>query len=495
MLLLLLSLQATAQYKTKSRANTTDERGTKTLVQKAHAAQYGVKIKKAANAEIPAGYASVTLTAGDVWNDGTGYQMLLDAGATAYGTVFPEAGALTNGGDASDEVYAAFEYKIPENADGAMTTTNVVFENSVTILIPAGTYDWCITNPSPNDRIWIASGNGSIGGRADDFRFVEGVAYEFIVSMGDNGNDQTDLETSGLETTYSIGNVTPNSAQVNWESSAEGKTNISLRYRKVDTSKYVLDFENEDEFDLLEKWDKDEDGYNWVYKVWGSSHSGTGMVVSYFFIDGQNLVDTDNLFFLPTMDVTGKELKFWASSYSSTYPDGLGVFFLPDGKEMDTQNMEPLLKWTAVPEGWTEYTIDLENLGVGRIAFRHHSTEDGYILLLDDISVYSPGEAYQWKTIENVTDHPYVITGLEEGAEYEVQMKVEPLSWGESVFFTTSNNGISTGVNGQRDTVKVQSSKFKVQSEEWYTIDGRKLNGKPAAKGVYIQNGQKRIIK
>jgi hypothetical protein len=142
---------------------------------------------------------------------------------------------------------------------------------------------------------------------------------------------------------------------VNWQCGAEGKTNISLRYRKVDTSKYVLDFENEDEFDLLDKWDKDEDGYNWCYEVWESSHSGTGMVVSYFYIDGQNLEHTDNLFFLPTMDVTGKELKFWASSYSSNYPDGLGVFFLPDGKEMDTQNMEPLLKWTAVPEGWTEY--------------------------------------------------------------------------------------------------------------------------------------------
>ena len=109
MLLLLLSLQATAQYKTKSRANTTDERGTKTLVQKAHAAQYGVKIKKAANAEIPAGYASVTLTAGDVWNDGTGYQMLLDADANTYGSIITERGGLTNGGIASDEVYAAFD--------------------------------------------------------------------------------------------------------------------------------------------------------------------------------------------------------------------------------------------------------------------------------------------------------------------------------------------------------------------------------------------------
>ena len=483
MLLLLLSLQATAQYKTKSRANTTDERGTKTLVQKAHAAQYGVRIKKAANAEIPAGYASVTLTAGDVWNDGTGYQMLLDQDANTYGSVIPEEGGLTQGGDASDEVYAEFEYKIPENADGAMTTTNVVLENSVTILIPAGYYDWCITNPTPDDRIWIASQQGSIGGRADDFRFVERVAYEFIVSMGDDSKDHTDLEISGLETTYSIGNVTSNSAQVNWQCSAEGKTNISLRYRKVDTSKYVLDFENEDEFDLLDKWDKDEDGYNWCYEVWESSHSGTGMVVSYFYIDGQNLEHTDNLFFLPTMDVTGKELKFWASSYSSNYPDGLGVFFLPDGKEMDTQNMEPLLKWTAVPEGWTEYTIDLENLGVGRIAFRHHETDDGYVLLLDDISVYST-----WKTIDNVTDHPYVITGLEDGAEYEVQMKVEPLSWGASTYFTTPN-GIST------DLHQVTSDKQQVQSDEWYTIDGRKLNGKPAAKGIYIQNGQKRIIK
>ena len=28
-----------------------------------------------------------------------------------------------------------------------------------------------------------------------------------------------------------------------------------------------------------------------------------------------------------------------------------------------------------------------------------------------------------------------------------------------------------------------------------YTLDGRKLNGKPTAKGVYIQNGRKVVIK
>jgi hypothetical protein len=29
----------------------------------------------------------------------------------------------------------------------------------------------------------------------------------------------------------------------------------------------------------------------------------------------------------------------------------------------------------------------------------------------------------------------------------------------------------------------------------WYTIDGRKLSGKPSVKGVYVNNGRKVIIK
>ena len=119
--------------------------------------------------EVPAGYASVTLAAEDVWQDGSGYQMLLDADATAYGTIIPETGGLTTSGDAPAGVYDEFEYKIPENADGALTTTNIVLDDAITILIPAGVYDWCITNPTPGDRLWIASSNGNIPGRYDDF--------------------------------------------------------------------------------------------------------------------------------------------------------------------------------------------------------------------------------------------------------------------------------------------------------------------------------------
>ena len=49
--------------------------------------------------------------------------------------------------------------------------------------------------------------------------------------------------------------------------------------------------------------------------------------------------------------------------------------------------------------------------------------------------------------------------------------------------------GITTGIeNGQRNSVKGQR-------DEWYTIDGQKLSGKPTQKGIYIHNGHKRVIK
>lgn len=34
-----------------------------------------------------------------------------------------------------------------------------------------------------------------------------------------------------------------------------------------------------------------------------------------------------------------------------------------------------------------------------------------------------------------------------------------------------------------------------VLTEGWYTLDGRKLCGKPEAKGFYINNGKKIVIK
>ena len=144
--------------------------------------------------------ATVTLTAGDVWGDNSGYQMLIDADATAFGTIFNDGGSLTSSGDADASIYNQFEYKIPENADGATNTRNIILNNSTTITIPAGTYDWCITNPTPGDRIWIAGGNGNIAARQNDYVFEAGKKYEFTMSRFSNGDGVDVSVTSTVET-------------------------------------------------------------------------------------------------------------------------------------------------------------------------------------------------------------------------------------------------------------------------------------------------------
>ena len=51
------------------------------------------------------------------------------------------------------------------------------------------------------------------------------------------------------------------------------------------------------------------------------------------------------------------------------------------------------------------------------------------------------------------------------------------------------DDGETTGI------MNVQCSMFNVQSDNWYSLDGRKLAGKPAQKGLYINNGKKIVIK
>jgi hypothetical protein len=138
--------------------------------------------------------AIVILTVGNVWNDGTGYQMLLDADHTAYGTSIPETS-----GSANTAVYSESEYMIPENADGALTTQHVVLNNnSSAVTIPAGTYDWCITNPVPEGYVRIPYE----GGRQNDFVFQAGYIYEFVVSLN-GSNDRVDLTVTPISSNNS----------------------------------------------------------------------------------------------------------------------------------------------------------------------------------------------------------------------------------------------------------------------------------------------------
>jgi hypothetical protein len=55
-------------------------------------------------------------------------------------------------------------------------------------------------------------------------------------------------------------------------------------------------------------------------------------------------------------------------------------------------------------------------------------------------------------------------------------------------------NSITTAIGQVQSSSQSEaaepSAKLKVQSDGWYTIDGRRLSGKPNTKGVYIHNGR-----
>ena len=57
--------------------------------------------------------------------------------------------------------------------------------------------------------------------------------------------------------------------------------------------------------------------------------------------------------------------------------------------------------------------------------------------------------------------------------------------------FVSKNSGISTGF------IPIENGKLEMENEAngWYSISGQKLSGKPTAKGIYIRDGKKIIVK
>ncbi|MBR6456891.1 MAG: hypothetical protein IKS72_08230, partial [Prevotella sp.] len=62
----------------------------------------------------------------------------------------------------------------------------------------------------------------------------------------------------------------------------------------------------------------------------------------------------------------------------------------------------------------------------------------------------------------------------------------------------SSNAGAKIGLNIEGETTSL-NEELRMKSEEsvgeWYSIDGRKLNGEPTRKGVYIRDGRKVVVK
>ncbi len=404
-------------------------------------------VLRATRADVPEGYAQVTLTAGDVWEDGTGYQMLLDADATAYGNQIPTTGAMTSSGDVDATVYAEFEYKIPENADGSLSTTNIVLNNSVTILIPAGTYDWCITNPSPGDRMWIANDAGNVGGRADDYVFKSRCSYEFTVYMGSDGHDATDVEID--DPTAPVVpeiTVTPSdkTAYVEWAPDANA-TGWNLRWRPwtdLSGNPHEWTFPAATLDDELEGWwtyDMDGDGQNWGLAYTDNAETDVCLVSGSYTSSGA--CSPDNWIGTPDVPLKG-ELHFTMWGHSASYPEVVQVYAMV-GEDLYQLFEDSLITTTT----HTVYTVDLSAFdGVeGSIVFRNYSTYDQWSVYIDDVFIGDPNaeiiQPAAWNYEYNITNDYFNIEGLTPETKYEVQVQGynadQATDWCDIVEFTT----------------------------------------------------------
>ncbi|MBQ9217928.1 MAG: DUF2436 domain-containing protein [Muribaculaceae bacterium] len=446
----------------------------------AHHAKYKAP---AVNAEdIPEGMAMVVLAAGDIWSDHSGYQMLLDADATAYGTVFPASGPLNQYGDADESVYAEFEYKIPENADGALTTENVVVGSSASILIPAGVYDYVITNPCPGSRVFIASQYGSIGGRYNDFNFEAGKAYTFTVYMGEEGTDATDLTvtTGGPEvapTTPENLTVVPSStsAAVKWEDFDDSKWNLRYRLYNPDANpdaeaSYFWDFE-----DGMGDWtsiDSDGDGNGWYVNdpIAGGYNPGDGTLLfgtkcmtsaSY----AGTPLTPDNWLVSPKVTLNG-DLTFWAGGQDASWAAEVFAVYVTTGEPDNLEGYVKISDDITATNPIKEYTFSLADYKgqEGHVAIRHYNVTDMYRLNIDNVSIGAQNAPASWIEVENVTNRSYTIEGLEMKTTYEVQVQavnsVGESDWTESTIFTTLNEEAITEVylNGYESPIEGENS-------------------------------------
>ena len=344
------------------------------------------------NTPAPGGMATISLTAGDVFGDGSGYQMLLDADATAFGNEIPAEGPLTQSGNAPAGLYDAFEYKIPVNADGSTTTSNVVVNNTVTIQVPAGTYDWCLTNPTPGDRIWIASSQGNVGGRADDYTFEAGYTYNFTVYLLGQ-NDATDVEI--IE-----GGGTPNTPVPPTQNPNTPEPGTTTGWG----------FETDP---FAEGWtirDDDGDGYNWEWMdASGSNYNvyeGTHCMASASFqnspFGGGTALNPDNWLISPAF-TAGSTVTFWYAGQDPNYAaEPFGVYVIANG----TTSAE-LGHFTA-SNTYQQGSVDISAYAGQpvQVAFRHYGVTDMFRLNLDLVEAEAGGEPPVPPTDAPITEAP-----------------------------------------------------------------------------------------
>lgn len=121
--------------------------------------------------------ARITLIVESDWGDDSGYQVILDGDCGIYGET------------SVDDIFAAADYTIPENAEILKNFLQAGKTSSIDI--PAGKYDFFVFNPMPSkETVYVAEGESE----GDSYYFKGGYEYVFTVNVDtDEGIDNVEI--------------------------------------------------------------------------------------------------------------------------------------------------------------------------------------------------------------------------------------------------------------------------------------------------------------
>ena len=150
-------------------------------------------------------------------------------------------------------------------------------------------------------------------------------------------------------------------------------------------------------------------------------------------------------------------------------------------------------------QGWCEHANTLsagnifyqskENMPAGTytVSAIVHTDYNGIYLFANDDTKIVPatsewGTAYQVEVSTTLSTPGALTIGL--------KLNAAPTQTGELNLYV-DNFKVTSQTTGIQNVQRATS----VQDDVWYTLDGRKLNGKPATQGLYINNGKKYLVK
>ena len=164
---------------------------------------------------------------------------------------------------------------------------------------------------------------------------------------------------------------------------------------KQNGGQILWDFETDDQFDGWLIYDADGDGYNWEVDDYYSYNGGTVSLTSRSYYGGA--LSPDNWLFSPQVALDGP-LTIHAMNYSGSWPDVFAVYvYLGDPStedEIDFSRFEKISEDIAPSADWNEYTFDLSEYEgqTGCFAIRHYNSTDMFRIIVDYISIGTPGE-------------------------------------------------------------------------------------------------------